>query len=328
MPAKNSAVSAAAAASEREIVLTRVFDAPRELVWKAWTDPQHIVKWWGPNGFSDTIETMDVRPGGMWKHVMRGPDGTDYANNSRYLEVVKPERLVYSLDGGKKDAPATNAEVTVTFEEEGSKTKLTLRMLFPSVEARDTVVKTYSAIEGGNQTLARLADFLPQLNQLVVTRIFDAPRALVWKAWTDPKHLAQWFGPRGYTNPLCEVDVRPGGLMRIDMRAPDGTVYPIRGEFKEVVAPERLVFTERVELGNDSLGATTYRRANQLPDGSANIWFEVLNTVTLAEEAGKTRLTLDVRVVGASVGTGPFVAGMDVGWAETLDRLESFVTNH
>ena len=110
MPAKNSAALAVAATSDREIVLTRVFDAPREVVWKAWTDPQHIVKWWGPNGFTDTIETMAVRPGGTWKHVMHGPDGTDYANNSRYLEVVKPERLVYSLDGGKKNAPATSAE--------------------------------------------------------------------------------------------------------------------------------------------------------------------------------------------------------------------------
>jgi uncharacterized protein YndB with AHSA1/START domain len=173
-------------------------------------------------------------------------------------------------------------------------------MLFASVEARDTVIKTYGAIEGGNQTLARLADFLPQLNQLVLTRIFDAPRALVWKAWTDPKHLAQWFGPHGYTNPLCEVDVRPGGVMRIDMRAPDGTVYLIRGEFKEVVAPERLVFQETITSPAHS-----------------DCHYEVLNTITLAEEYGKTRLTLDVR---------PFVAGMDVGWAESLDRLESFVT--
>jgi uncharacterized protein YndB with AHSA1/START domain len=313
MPARNSTASAVAAASDREIVLTRVFDAPRELVWKAWTDPQHIVKWWGPDGFTDTIETMDVRPGGTWKHVMHGPDGTDYANNSRYLEVAEPERLVYSLHGGKKDAPATDAEVTVTFEEQGNKTKLILRMLFASAEARDTVIKTYGAIEGGNQTLARLADFLPQLNQLVLTRIFDAPRALVWKAWTDPKHLAQWFGPHGYTNPRCEVDVRPKGVIRIDMRAADGTVYPIRGEFKEVAAPERLVFQERIDLENDS------------PNGPGKSWCELLNTVTLVEESGKTRLTLEVRVLGGSA--GPFVpAGMDVGWAESLDRLESFVT--
>jgi uncharacterized protein YndB with AHSA1/START domain len=324
MPVKNSAASAVAVTSDREIVLTRVFDATRELVWRAWTDPQHIVKWWGPNGFTDTIERMDVRPGGVWKHVMHGPDGTDYANDSRYLKVVKPERLVYSLAGGKKDAPATSAEVTVTFEEQGSKTKLTLRMLFPSAEACDTVVKTYGAIEGGNQTLARLAEFLPQLSQLVLTRVFDAPRDLVWKAWTDSKHLAQWWGPRGYSNPLCEVDVRAGGAMRIDMRAPDGTVYPIRGEFKEVIAPERLVFLERVELPPGSAGAIA------LEDSTANepakLWFQVLNTITFAEEAGKTRITLDVRMVGASAGTAPFIpAGMDAGYAEMLDRLEAFV---
>lgn len=135
--------------------------------------------------------------------------------------------------------------------------------------------------------------------ELVLTRVFDAPRALVWKAWTDPKRLAQWFGPHGYTNPLCEVDVRPGGMIRIDMCAPNGAVYFIRGEFKEVVAPERLVFQENIT-------------SPAHPD----FHYEVLNTISLAEESGKTRLTLGVR---------PFVAGMDVGWAESLDRLESLV---
>src|SRR5271155_740770 len=90
MCARNSAASAAVTPSDREIVLTRTFDAPRELVWKAWTEPQHIVHWWGANGFTDTMEAMDVRPGGAWKHMMHGPDGADYPNHCVYLEVVKP----------------------------------------------------------------------------------------------------------------------------------------------------------------------------------------------------------------------------------------------
>jgi uncharacterized protein YndB with AHSA1/START domain len=84
-------------------------------------------------------------------------------------------------------------------------------------------------------------DYLGQ--EFVITREFDAPRELVFKAWTDAKYLAQWWGPRGFTNPVCEWDARPGKAIRVVMRAPNGTDYPMAGEFREVVAPERLVFT-------------------------------------------------------------------------------------
>ena len=146
--------------ADREIVITRVFDAPRELIWNAWTDPKQIAQWWGPRGFTTTIHEMDVKPGGVWRHTMHGPDGTDYPNQNVFIEVVKPERIVYSLAGGKQGDRGTQAEVTWTFEAQGQTTKLTLRMLFPSVEARDHVVKTYGAIEGGNQTLDRLGEHL------------------------------------------------------------------------------------------------------------------------------------------------------------------------
>jgi uncharacterized protein YndB with AHSA1/START domain len=88
--------------SDREIVITREFNAPRELVWEAMTNPKHVVNWWGPRGFSTTIEEMDVRPGGVWKHVMRGLDGINYPNKSIFKEIVKPERIVYQ-HGGKRE---------------------------------------------------------------------------------------------------------------------------------------------------------------------------------------------------------------------------------
>jgi uncharacterized protein YndB with AHSA1/START domain len=146
--------------SDREIILSRVFDAPRELVWDAWTDPKKIVRWWGPNGFTTTIEVMDVRPGGEWRHVMHGPDGTDYPNELVFLEVVKPDRIVYSNHWSKKGDPGAQFEVTWTFEAQGNKTKLTLHMVFPTAEVRKQVVEVYKAIEGGQQTLGRLAEFL------------------------------------------------------------------------------------------------------------------------------------------------------------------------
>lgn len=144
---------------DREIVLSRVFDAPRDLVFQAWTDPDHIDRWWGPDGFTTTTREMDVRPGGVWRFVMHGPDGADYPNRIIYDEIVRPERLVYTHDSGQEDDPA-RFQVTVTFAEAGDKTHLTVRMAFASAAQRDRVVKEFRAIEGGQQTLERLAQYL------------------------------------------------------------------------------------------------------------------------------------------------------------------------
>jgi uncharacterized protein YndB with AHSA1/START domain len=141
--------------------------------------------------------------------------------------------------------------------------------------------------------------------ELVITRVFDAPPALVFKAWTDPKHVAQWWGPHGFTNPVCELDVRPGGAIRIHMRGPDGTVHPMTGVYQEIVEPKRLVFTS----------AALDERGNPL--------FEVLTTVTFAEHGRKTTLTVQARVVQSTAEAAPYLKGMEAGWTQTLERLEA-----
>jgi uncharacterized protein YndB with AHSA1/START domain len=297
--------------SDREIVLTRVFDAPRDLVWKAITIPAHLVQWWGPIGFTTTVEEMDVRPGGVWKHIMHGPDGTDYPGKSVFTEVVIPERLSFTHSGGKKGGPAAQFDSTWTFEAQGEKTKVTLRMVFPTAALRDLNENTYHAIEGGQQTLSRLAWHLPKMSsvtarpprELHLTRVLDAPRVQVFKMWTDANHLSQWWGPRGFTNSACEIDVRPGGAIRIDMRGPDGTVYPMTGEFREIVAPERLVFTSAAI------------------DAKGEALFENLNTITFSEQAGKTTLTVAVQVLRMKPEAAPYLAGMEIGWSQSLERL-------
>ncbi|MGD1087457.1 MAG: SRPBCC family protein [Verrucomicrobiota bacterium] len=149
---------------DREIVITRVFDAPRELVWQAMTDSQHVIHWWGPRGFTTTIEEMDVRPGGVWKHVMHGPDGANYPNKSVFKEVVKPERIVFSHGGEREGGPGAHFEATWTFDVvDTGKTRVTIRMVFPSAADRDFVVREFGAIEGGKQTLERLAEHLPKM---------------------------------------------------------------------------------------------------------------------------------------------------------------------
>ena len=142
----------------REIVLTRVFDAPRDLVFKAFTDPKHIGLWWGPNGFTTTTHSMDVRPGGAWRFVMHGPDGTDYPNKVVYGEVVRPELLSWAHGADDDGPPLFHA--TVTFEDVGGKTRVTMRSIFPTAAVRDRTVKEHGAIEGGRQTLERLAQYL------------------------------------------------------------------------------------------------------------------------------------------------------------------------
>jgi uncharacterized protein YndB with AHSA1/START domain len=222
----------------REIVATRVFDAPRDLVFKMWTDPKHIVNWWGPRGFTNTISEMDVRPGGVWKFVMHGPEGRDYDNKIVYVDVVKPERLVYDHLGGP------DFHVTVTFAEEGKRTRVSVQMLFESAELRDKVAKAYGAVEGLDQTLQRLEEQLAVTVEppFVISRVFDAPRDLVWKAWTESDRLMQWFSPRGSKMVSNENDLRPGGVFHYLLSSPDGGDYWGKWVYREIHKPERLVF--------------------------------------------------------------------------------------
>lgn len=147
------------AVSKLEISAVRIFDAPRELVWKVWTEANHIAQWWGPNGFRTTTDVMDVRPGGIWRFVMHGPDGRDYKNKIVYLEVVRPERLVYKHAGDGETEPV-NFHVTVTFVDKGGKTELAMRSVFSSAEELARVVREYKADEGLVQTLNRLREYL------------------------------------------------------------------------------------------------------------------------------------------------------------------------
>lgn len=149
--------------ADREIVLSRTFDAPRELVWKAWTDPALVAQWWGPAGFTNTIQTMDVRVGGRWEHIMHGPDGTDYPNSVVFDEVVKPERLVFT-HGKTEQFGFESFQTVVTFEAVGEQTIVTLKNVFASPAEKDRQIREVGAVEGGKQTLARLAEFL-QHNQ-------------------------------------------------------------------------------------------------------------------------------------------------------------------
>src|ERR1035438_4010305 len=244
---------------------------------------------------------MDVRPGGV-----------DYKNRIVFLEVAKPERLVYKHDP-EEGSDQVRVEVTVTSAEERGKTRLTLRMLFPSTAEREHIVKMRGAIKVVNQSFGRLAEhLLPNRDrkgvgapfpELVITRVFDAPRKLVFKAWTDQERLKRWGGPNGFTNAVREIDPHPGGTVRIDMRGPDGTVYPNEGIVQEIIPPELLVL------------------AMGVADQQDNIILEGVSTVTFTEKAGKTTLTLRARITKATTEATPHLSGMEHSWNQSLERL-------
>lgn len=146
----------------KAVIGTRIFDAPRALVFSAWTEPRHLAQWFGPNGFSLTTQSFDFRTGGKWRFVMHGPDGRDYKNRVVFDEIVPPERIAYSHSGEEETASIVFKTV-VTFEEQGAKTKLTMHAVFPSAEARDYVIREHGADKGQIETLARLAEYVAQL---------------------------------------------------------------------------------------------------------------------------------------------------------------------
>ena len=147
-------------ALDREIVIARVFDAPRELVFDAWTNPDHIVRWFGPKGFTLTTKEIDIRAGGRWRFVFHGPDGTNYDNRMVFLEVKRPERLVFDHGSDRDDDPG-RFRTTITFDgQSNGKTVVTLRQLHPTKELRDQKVG-FGAVELGFQTLDKLAAYLP-----------------------------------------------------------------------------------------------------------------------------------------------------------------------
>jgi len=142
------------------LIHTRLLDAPRELVWEVWTNPEHIKEWWGPDGFSLTTKAMNVEPGKTWEFIMHGW-GKDWDNKVEYTEVIKPSLISYKHSGAGADY---NFSVTITFEEVEGKTLLTMKSVFKSKEIIDELNRKVNAIEGGKQTLNRLENYLKLLN--------------------------------------------------------------------------------------------------------------------------------------------------------------------
>jgi uncharacterized protein YndB with AHSA1/START domain len=286
----------------RELVQQRVFDAPRERVWRAWTEAKHLDQWWGPNGFRNETHAMQFKVGGTWRYTMHGPDGKAWPNWIRYGEIVKGERLVYDHGGEGVDP---HFHVAITFESMGAKTRVTMKSLFPSVEAVEAV-KKFGAVEGGKQTLARLAGHLPWFDEaegaMVLSRLYDFPREQVFAAWTSAAALERWWGPKGMTTRVPQLEFAVGGKYRMVMVDPRaGAEYPFHGTFTEIVPHERIVFDSLIEHAPAGVTVTT--------------------TVTFTDDNGKTLMT--VRQTRPS---DPMMAkGQTEGWSGQLEKLDAML---
>ncbi len=140
----------------REMRITRTIKAPIDLMWKVWTDPEHIVNWWGPNGFTSTIHTMGFQEGGEWKLTLHGPDGTDYPNRSIFGEIVPLKKIAFEHFN-------PHFITTVLFESKGKETRLEWTALFDTAEMRETVIKAHKADEGQRQNIEKLDKYLSKV---------------------------------------------------------------------------------------------------------------------------------------------------------------------
>ena len=278
--------SSTVTAPERTLVTTRVFDAPRGLVYKAWTDPKQLAKWFPPEGFSTAACELDVRVGGTVRIDMQAPAGEPFSGavfpgRGTYTDVVPNERLAFTFvpempDGTKM----SEVLMTVWFEEQAGRTKVTIHQTLATVADYEAMVKQGMS-QGINESLGKLAGVLSGNDTdrgvevtgrtLTLTRVFKAPRPLVYRCLVEPEHITKWFFANDWESPTAEIDARVGGKFAVGMRPVDGSAegFVFGGTFREVVSNERIVWL--------------------IGDGR-------VMTTTLEDVAGGTRLTLSVEM--------------------------------
>jgi uncharacterized protein YndB with AHSA1/START domain len=310
----------AAKSKSNVISLTRVYDAPLQAVWEAWTIPAEVAQWWGPRGFTITTHSHDLRTGGHWNYTMHGPDGTDYENTTQYLDVVPMQSMVYD-HGGHKDRPPL-FRVTALFTERNGRTQLDMSMAFATpevaVEMRGFIKKA-----GGEGTWDRLAEYLGKRiagkEQFFIARAFDAPIETVYEMWTDPEQLAQWTPPTGATMRFLRAEPRVGGSSFYTMSFTNGPTLHGRVNYKALERPNRIVYTQQFCDENEQVVRPPFFKDWPLT---------MLTTVELAAESpDRTRVTVRWEPQEATdADIAEFVrqrGGMTGGWTGSFDKLEA-----
>jgi uncharacterized protein YndB with AHSA1/START domain len=306
------------------VIVTRIINAPRDVVFKAVTDPTLIPQWWGPRRFTTTVARMAVMSGGTWRFLQRDQSGKEYGFHGVYHDVVIPERLVYTME--YEGVPGYVSLNTDKFTERDGITIMTSTTIFESVMERDQKLQ-WGLAEGTTEMTNRLNELLAQtqpeerkeitmdmeMNKengecITITRTFNAPREDVWQKWTDAKEYMCWWGPKDFTSPYAKFDLRPGGKYLSCMRGPDGKEYWDTGIYEEISAPKRLIYTD--ENGN-VVPASYYGMGSDEP-------MEMSVQVTLEDIGGKTMLILEH--CGMPEGDNNIEQTKE-GWNQSLDKL-------
>jgi uncharacterized protein YndB with AHSA1/START domain len=303
-----------------ELKVIRILDAPLKAVWQAWTDPEQLAQWWGPRGFTITTHSRDFKPGGHWHYTMHGPDGVDYVNKTKYLEVEDEHKMVYDHGGGDETKPLFR--VTVLFSESGGKTKMDMTMTLPTPEAAEQTRK-FVKKAGGESTWDRLSEYMEKTvhgkEKFVINRTFDASIDLMFAMWTEAKHLGQWLAPTGAEVDFIRADIKPGGSSFYCMTVPGGGKMYGRADYLEIKKPDHIVYSQQFCDENEKV--TRHPMSPTWPE-------TMLTTVQLSEEGpDRTRVTLTWEPFGAVTKEEmeTFVqarSGMTQGWTGSLDKLE------
>jgi uncharacterized protein YndB with AHSA1/START domain len=312
-----------------DLLVARVFDAPRERVWNAWTEPEAMKRWWGPRFYTAPTIKNDLRKGGSYLYCMRSPEGKDFWSSGTYREVVPNERIE-ALDGfadpdGKR-VPGTfygmdptfplESPVSTTFTDIGGKTLVTVRQ--PGLPAGRT---SEFAVAGWGESFDKLAALLaaaehqavvagmtftvePGKQEVSYVRMFNAPRERVFAAYLDAKLIPDWWGPKYLTTKIDKHEARPGGTWRYIQRSPDGKEFAFNGVYHTVKAPELLIATFEFE---------------PMPGHVS------LDTAVFEDVGGKTRFSGKTVFMSVEDRDGMVGTGMKEGMAEGMTRLAEIV---
>lgn len=341
----------AEAPSKSEFVITRVVDAPRELVWQAHTQRERLMRWFGPKGYTMHAATLDLRRGGIFHYGLRAADGHEIWGKWVFREIVRPNKLVFILsfsnaEGGLTRLPLgprwpLHTLTTLTFFENAGETTISVHC--SALNANQAEQQSFddnidSMRIGWCGTFEQLEAYLAHEQALatqlsaeapanddeyLISRVLDAPRQQVFDAWIDPDQLSQWWGPHGYTNPACEIDARVGGAYRIVMRDADGTDYPVKGVYREILAPLQLEMTLDCSEHPPAWHDKVHPHRAQGDENPAGI---MLQTATFADFGGKTLLTIRIRFESVWIRDALLQMGMREGWTQSLERLAQHLT--
>lgn len=296
-------------------IITRTFDAPRELVFSAWTNVDLVRQWWGPQHFTNPVCEIDATEGGALVIHMQAPDGSLHPITGTFEVVDAPQRLVFTTRGlrGEDGQPNLEVRTTATFSEAASGTTVTL--LFDVLTATDVAADALGGMrEGWNQSLDRLEEHMAttahtddvSARTLAITRVLGAPRTLVFDAFTDPEHIGLWWGPDGFTTTTHAIDMRPGGEWRFVMHGPDGTDYDNHIIYNTIEPIERLTYTH-VDAA----------------DGTSPVFS---STITFADEADGARTRVTMSILLPTQAARDEVAGYAIpGGEQNLARLDAYL---